>query len=151
MGLIRENALRKLRHCKMENHVQVTAIYASLLALMFVGLSIRTPSMRRRLKIAIGDAGNSEMLRAMRVHSNLAEYVPLGLLLMLLAARSGTNAMLVQFLGLTLLAGRISRAYGVSLNQENYRFRVAGVAMTFTSLIALSLYLLVTRVIAFGA
>ena len=123
----------------MENRVQVTAIYASLLALMFVGLSIRTPSMRRRLKIAIGDAGNSEMLRAMRVHSNLAEYVPLGLLLMLLAARSGANAMLVHFLGLTLLAGRISRAYGVSLNQENYRFRVAGVAMTFTSLIASSL------------
>jgi uncharacterized membrane protein YecN with MAPEG domain len=33
------------------------------------------------MHIAIGDAGNPEMLRAMRVHSNFAEYVPLSLLL----------------------------------------------------------------------
>ena len=64
----------------MATSVHIPAIYAAILALMFVGLSVRTLSMRRRLKIAIGDEGNPTMLRAMRVHSNFAEYVPLGLL-----------------------------------------------------------------------
>lgn len=126
----------------MATFVHIPAIYSAILALMFVGLSVRTLSLRRRLKIAIGDAGNPTMLRAMRVHSNFAEYVPLGLLLILLAAGAGAHPMLVHFLGLTLLVGRVSHAYGVSQSRENYRFRVAGMALTFTSLIASSLYLL---------
>ena len=134
----------------MATFAQIPAIYASILALMFVGLSVRTLGMRRRLKIAIGDAGNPVMLRAMRVHSNFAEYVPLGLLLILLAAGSGAHPMLVHFLGLTLLAGRISHAYGVSQSRENFRFRVAGMALTFTSLITSSVYLLASRIGALG-
>jgi len=132
-------------------NVDIPAIYASTLALMFVGLSVRTLGMRRRLKIAIGDAGNPAMLRAMRVHSNFAEYVPLSLLLMLLAAGSGAHPMLLHFLGLTLLVGRISHAYGVSQSRENYRFRVAGMALTFTSLITSSLFLLAIQIGALGA
>lgn len=135
----------------MATVVHLPAIYASILALMFVGLSIRTLGMRRRLRIAIGDAGNPGMLRAMRVHSNFAEYVPLGLLLLLLAAGSGADPMLVHFLGLTLLAGRISHAYGVSQSRENFRFRVSGMALTFTSLITSSLYLLFSQVRALVA
>ena len=135
----------------MATYVDIPAIYASILALMFVGLSVRTLGMRRRLKIAIGDAGNPAMLRAMRVHSNFAEYVPLGLLLILLAAGSGAHPVLVHFLGLALLAGRISHAYGVSQSRENYSFRVAGMALTFTSLITASLYLLFSQVSALGA
>lgn len=65
----------------MTTSIHSLPLYASILALMFVGLSVRTLRMRRRLKIAVRDAGNRRMLRAMRVHSNFAEYVPLGLLL----------------------------------------------------------------------
>ena len=36
----------------------VTSFYAALLALLFVALSVRTLRLRRRLRIAIGDAGN---------------------------------------------------------------------------------------------
>lgn len=135
----------------MATFVQIPAAYAAILALMFVGLSVRTLSMRRRLKIAIGDAGNPTMLRAMRVHSNFAEYVPLGLLLILLAAGSGAHPMLVHFLGITLLVGRVSHAFGVSQSRENYKFRVAGMALTFTSLITSSLYLLFSQAGALGA
>ena len=135
----------------MATVVHLPAIYASILALMFVGLSIRTLGMRRRLRIAIGDAGNPEMLRAMRVHSNFSEYVPLGLLLMILVAASDAHLVLLHFLGLTLLAGRITHAYGVSNSRENYRFRVSGMALTFTSLITSSLYLLLSQVRAVGA
>ncbi|MBL8413154.1 MAG: MAPEG family protein [Propionivibrio sp.] len=117
-------------------------LYAALLALLFVALSIRTLRLRRRLRIGIGDAGNEQMLRAMRVHSNFAEYVPLTLFLIYLAEMQGAHALFIHALGLCLLAGRLSHAYGVSQANENYTFRVAGMSMTFTSLISASAYLL---------
>ena len=97
--------------------------------------------MRRRLKIAIGDAGNQAMLRAMRVHSNFAEYVPLSLILIYFVEISGAHSLIVHVLALCLLAGRASHAFGVSQVKENYRFRVFGMAMTFTTLVAASAYL----------
>jgi uncharacterized membrane protein YecN with MAPEG domain len=118
--------------------MRIVALYASILALLFVALSVRTLRMRRRLKIAIGDAGNQAMLRAMRVHSNFAEYVPLSLLLIYFVEASGANSLLVHFLALCLLAGRASHAYGVSQVDENFMFRVLGMALTFTTLVVAS-------------
>ena len=120
----------------------IVLLYAALLALLFVGLSIRTLRMRRRLGIAIGDAGNESMLRAMRVHSNFAEYVPLSLLLIYLVEVTGASPLLVHGLGIGVLLGRVSHAFGVSQTQENFAFRVVGMAMTFTPLIVSALRLL---------
>ena len=122
--------------------MHIVAFYASILALLFVALSVRTIRMRRRLKIAIGDAGNKEMLRTMRAHSNFAEYVPLSLLLIYFVESSGANSLIVHALALCLLVGRTSHAFGVSQAEENYRFRVFGMALTFTTLVAASVYLL---------
>jgi len=122
--------------------MQVLPVYASVLALLFVALSVRTLRLRHSLRIAIGDAGNERMLRAMRVHSNIAEYVPLCLILVYLVEARGAHALLVHGLCLCLLLGRASHAFGVSQAKENFRFRVAGMAMTFTTLIVSSAYLL---------
>ena len=117
-------------------------LYAALLALLFVALSIRTLRLRRSLKIVLGDAGNDQMLRAMRVHSNFAEYAPLGLIVLYLVEAQGAPVLFIHALGMCLLVGRLSHAYGVSQVRENYRFRVVGMAMTFTTLLACSAYLL---------
>lgn len=114
--------------------MRVLPPYAALFAIFFVVLSVRTLRLRRRLRIAIGDSGNESMLRAMRVHSNFAEYVPLGLLLVFLVEAQGANALLVHALCLCLLVGRLSHALGVSQMKENYRYRVFGMALTLTTL-----------------
>ena len=121
---------------------RIVAVYASILAIVFVFLSVRTLRMRRILKVAIGDAGNEALLRAMRVHSNFAEYVPLSLLLLYFVEASGAWPWLVHALGLALVAGRCAHAYGVSQVNENYRYRVFGMAMTFVTLLTCSAYLL---------
>jgi len=114
--------------------VTVTPLYASVLALMFVALSVRTLRLRRQLRIAVGDKGDEQMLRAMRVHANFAEYVPLSLLLIyMLEAQSGTS-LLIHALCICLIVGRFSHAYGVSRIDEDYRYRVFGMSMTFTAL-----------------
>ena len=59
----------------------ILPVYAALLALLFVLLSIRTIRTRHSRKVALGHGDDPAMLRAMRVHANFAEYVPLALLL----------------------------------------------------------------------
>ena len=114
--------------------MNITPFYAAILALLFLMLSVRTLRLRRRLQIPIGDAANPQMLRAMRVHANFAEYVPFTLLLTFMLEVQDTPVLLVHVLCACLLVGRISHAYGVSREPENFRFRVFGMAMTFTAL-----------------
>ena len=129
----------------MEN-IHVLPFYAALFALFFVVLSVRTLRLRRRLKISIGDSGDERMLRAMRVHSNFAEYVPFTLFLILLAEIQGANAVLLHGVCLSLLVGRVSHAFGVSRTNENYRYRVLGMTLTFAAIVTCAVYLLFSYV-----
>lgn len=122
--------------------MQILPMYASILAIIFVALSIRTLRLRRSLKIAIGDAGDNRMLRAMRVHSNFAEYAPYALFMIYLVEINGAPAILIHALGLSLLVGRLSHAFGVSQEDEHFQYRVAGMALTFTVFLVSSAYLL---------
>ena len=101
----------------------ITPIYASLLAGLFVFLSVRTLLFRRKLRIGIGTNDNEQMLRAMRVHSNFAEYAPLALLLILMIELIGGSNLIIHFTSIALLAGRALHAYGVSQTNENYSYR----------------------------
>jgi len=131
--------------------MHIVSFYAALLALLFVALSVRTLRLRHRLRIPIGDAGDRTMLRAMRVHSNFAEYVPLGILLLYFVETDGAPAALIHGLCLCLLIGRTLHAVGVSQPDEDYRFRVAGMALTFTTLIVSSAFLLLAFAQGHGA
>jgi len=122
--------------------------YAALLALLFVYLSVRTIGTRRRLQIAIGDKDQPEMKRAMRVHANFAEYVPLGLVLLALVESRSPAPWLVHALCLCLLLGRALHAYGVSQTKERFQFRVAGMMLTFACLVGSALFLLGSTFVA---
>jgi uncharacterized membrane protein YecN with MAPEG domain len=126
----------------VEEAMPIVALYAALLALLFVLLSLRTIRARRRLQVAVGDGGHRDLQRAMRVHANFAEYAPLALLLTYFVEVGSGPSALVHALGLGLLAGRSVHAYGVSQPKEDLRFRVSGMALTFLVLIVASLYLL---------
>ena len=112
-----------------------TALYAGLLAPLFVLLSIRVIAVRRSGLVAVGDGGNRLLLRRMRVHANFAEYVPFALVLMGVAEATAAPAWLIHAMGLTLLAGRIVHAIGMSREPERFQFRATGMALTFTVLL----------------
>lgn len=123
----------------------VTPAYAAVLGLIFVALSVRTIRMRRRHRVAVGDGGNAELRRAMRVHANFAEYVPLALLLIFFVEHDGAKTLLVHALGIALLAGRLLHAWGVSQEPENFRYRVSGMVLTFGTIITAALALFIAR------
>ena len=124
----------------------ITPLYAATLALLCIVLSVRTLTLRRRFGVAIGPGDEPLLARAVRAHGNFTEYVPLALLLLLLVDLESNRSVLLHGLGLMLVVGRASHAYGVSQVREDFRFRVAGMALTFTvmgscALILLSRYL----------
>jgi len=112
----------------------ITALYASLLALIFLALSIRVIGFRRVVRIGLGDGGDSALLRRVRVHANFAEYVPLCLILIGLAESLRAPPILLHGLGGLLLAARISHAYGVSHQPETFAWRVSGMVGTLTAI-----------------
>lgn len=124
----------------------ITPIYAAFLGLGFVVLSFLTLRLRRKNKIALGDGGNPQLLRAIRVHSNFAEYVPIALILIYMAELVGAPIFLIHLLGVSLLLGRLSHAWGVSQNNENFTFRVFGMIATFNSIIVSSIYILISQI-----
>lgn len=125
----------------------VTSIYAAILGLFFVFLSVRTIRMRRLYRIALGYGEEAQLVRVARVHGNFAEYVPLSLLLLYFLEISAAPDALLHALGLILLFGRGMHAYGVSQIDEDYRFRTIGVSATFAVIVTTSLAILIYRVI----
>lgn len=125
----------------------ITGIFAALLGLMFIALSVRTLLTRRRNQVAIGDGGNAELLRAVRVHGNFAEYAPFALLLLALSEINGASSTAVIALNAALLIGRCSHAFGVSQVDENYRYRVLGMSLTFTSIAGAAICLVTIAVV----
>ena len=121
----------------------ITALYAGLLAPIFVILSLRVIGMRRGAQVAVGDGGDKMLLRRMRVHANFAEYVPLALVLLVLAESLKTDPRILHILGICLLVGRVSHAYGMSQPKETFAFRVSGMALTFATLIGAGLVCLI--------
>jgi uncharacterized membrane protein YecN with MAPEG domain len=116
----------------MFSALTVTPLYAGLLALLFLALSMRAIAARRQARLALGTGDNPALLRAIRVHGNFAEYVPLALLLMLLLEFQGVPTLFLHALGLALLLARLVHALGVARANENFRYRVAGMGLTLT-------------------
>ena len=109
----------------------IVPTYAAILGLLFILLSKNVIKTRRRERVAIGDGGNPRVQRAIAVHNNFAQYVPLSLLLLAFLEMQQGSTVLIQILCTALLIARLLHAYGVSQMQENFRFRIAGMLMTF--------------------
>ena len=114
----------------------ITSSFAALLTLYFLHLTMAVIRLRRSNKVALGDGGVKELEGAIRAHSNFAEYVPFGLILMGLLEANGGYPLLIVALGCTLAVGRILQA--TALGKGNLKLRVTGMNMTVLTLVALS-------------
>lgn len=112
----------------------VTAFYASLLGFLFLLLSARVIAQRREARVEIGHGESAELLRRARVHANFAEYVPMALVLLALAESLKSPSILLHLLGLTLIAGRVIHAYGLSQTPHLIKARVAGMWLTLSTI-----------------
>jgi uncharacterized membrane protein YecN with MAPEG domain len=110
-------------------------VFSAFFAVLFVLLSINVIRARRKHKVGLGTGRNKSVERAMRVHANFAEYVPFSLLLIALLELNKANSLLLIGLCSVLLIGRLVHAYGVSMENERFAYRVSGMLMTFAAIL----------------
>lgn len=122
----------------LTTNLTITALYASLLALVFVALSVNIIRLRFKLKVGVGDGGESMLTKAVRVHGNFSEYIPLALILLACYELSGANIVWLHVLGASLLIGRIFHAVGLSKSAGTSLPRVIGTLTTFIVLLSLT-------------
>lgn len=116
--------------------MMITPLYAGLLALWFLVLSLRVIGRRRSERIHLGDGGDAQMQRRIRAHGNFAEYVPLILLLMLLLEIAGTTPVwLLHTLGVALVVARLLHGYALSFSEHFTFGRFGGTLVTFIVLL----------------
>lgn len=120
--------------------MRTAALYAGLLGLMLIVLTLSVSSARHRVKSAIGDGGDEALRRRIRAHGNFVEYVPLTVLLLALSEHLGLGSLFVHILGIALIAARAAHAYGISQTSENFSFRMFGTAVTLVVLGIVAVY-----------
>ena len=111
------------------------SLWVGLLVLWLVVLSFGVVAQRRRLKVAFGDGGHVSLTAAGRAFGNAAEYVPVGLIALLLLALTGATPLLIHALGATLLVGRVIHAAGLLFQKGPSLGRILGMALTYAVLL----------------
>lgn len=114
----------------------VTALYASICALLIVFLSLKVIRLRREHRVMLGDGDHADLKAAIRIQGNATEYIPITLILMLLLEWAGAFWWLIHIAGITLVTGRLIHAS--ALKESNVKRRVLGMKITFYLIIALS-------------
>jgi uncharacterized membrane protein YecN with MAPEG domain len=118
--------------------LQITAIYASLLALIIIKLSYNVVLFRRKRGVDLGDGGDAEGIRHIRAQQNTLEYIPITLILLAVYEINGGNPYLLHALGLTLVIARIIYPLGL-VNKKGKSFgRFYGTALTWLVLLFLA-------------
>ena len=125
--------------------LMVTALYASLLAILLFILSIRVIGLRGNPAFAFiaQGKGDDELLqRAIRAQGNLTEYAPTMLILLFLLETSGVADAKLHALAGAFLLGRVRHGICMGFMRSNMPLRVGGTALTLLPLAAAAVALL---------
>ena len=129
--------------------LQITAIYASLLAFIFVRLSTNIIKLRRLYKISLGHKNHKDLEQSIRAQANFIEYVPLGLILLSCLEINKIHPVIVFLLGGLLLVGRFLHAKSFTMPNIDQSKRVQGMKFTFWSIRLMAAMLIFSFLISF--
>lgn len=112
--------------------ISITPLYAGILGLLLVALSIRVVAVvRAKGEVGYGDGGNSDFTTVVRGQGNFIEYVPHALILMALAELNGASATMIHGLGIALVVARLAHPIGLTTGAGVNPFRLVGTSLTW--------------------
>jgi uncharacterized membrane protein YecN with MAPEG domain len=123
-----------------------TSLYAAILVVILIALSVKVIGARRSAKISINDGENENLKRRIRAHGNFIEYTPIFLLTLAIAESQGLDHNYIHLLGSIFIAGRLFHAYGITkaeVENKNFLYRQIGMFCTFSCLGFAALTLLI--------
>lgn len=117
--------------------VHAVALWVGLNLLLILVLSMLVVRQRQKHKVLLGDGGVAELAQAIRALGNATEYVPAGMVGLIVLAMTGTaaSAVLVHVAGFLLFAGRVAHAIGLSNSGGASFARTIGMLATWVSYI----------------
>lgn len=117
----------------LESSYYAFAFYTALNALIMLILGMLVTRARVRTQTDIGDGGKPEMAAPLRAHANNTEYTPMALLLMwvLTLPTLGASIWVIHAIGVSLTAGRILHAIGLSRSTGPSALRFVGMVLTW--------------------
>jgi uncharacterized protein len=118
--------------------VAITALYASILALLLTALAINVTVHRNKLGVPFGDGTKPQMVRMVRLHGNAVEYIPIGVVLMGLYELDHGLPIALHVTGIALIVGRLIYVAGVWNSDKPTAGRGIGIALTWVTVIALA-------------
>lgn len=115
-----------------------TALYAGIVGLIFVALSLNVSLSRIAARQSLGDGDDEALALAIRRHANFAEYTPITLILIGLIDAQGAPGWALHVAGIALVGSRIGHALGFRARRPS-RLRFWSMTACYLLLAALSL------------
>jgi len=120
-----------------------TLIYGGMAVLLVTLLGANVSRLRGVHKVGIGDPLPKELARPVRAHGNAAEWVPLGLLLLLaLELTGGGSRFWLHLVGGAFFLGRLLHAVGVYGRSQ---VSAVGAGINYLVLIVMSVWAIALR------
>ncbi|NUN16166.1 MAG: MAPEG family protein [Myxococcales bacterium] len=119
-----------------------TTLYGSLLTILLVCLSIYVGLLRLNKRIMLGTNEDPQLTKASRAQGNAAEYIPTGIVMLLVCELLGATSMAAHSLGGAFLLGRLLHAIGILGTNPG---RLIGINLTWASMAAMAGYALMLK------
>ncbi len=123
----------------------IASLYILPLVPIFALLFFRVSSRRADLKVSIGDAGDASLHERIRHHGNFVEWVPMVLILMMLAEANGGNSVAIHTAGGFLVLGRMLHPFGLKAGNASHPLRIAGNSLNLLAAVILVVVLFIAR------
>jgi len=118
---------------------QITGLYGGLCGLLIIALAFRVVRFRRSEKVGLGSAGKHHAEVLIRSHANAIEYIPIALLLLLVAELNGLAHGWLHLLGGIFVLARLLHAIGLTAGRGGYHpGRFIGTALSWLVIAALA-------------
>jgi uncharacterized protein len=122
----------------------ISSFYASILALIYIALSLYVMYLRVSMNVGLGSGGYEKLEVAMRTHANFNEYIPLNIILLAFFEFNFGVIWSVHLLGCALVLSRLIHIYSFIRMQGGSSIgRVLSVTFTLLIMVVLSILNLV--------
>jgi uncharacterized membrane protein YecN with MAPEG domain len=120
--------------------MNISILFTIVFIIFYLILTIITIKARKSTKVAYGDDGNKELIKAVRAHGNFFEFTVFFIISSFLLEILDAGQIYVLFINIVFLIGRISHAY--SMLKEKIIFRMIGMMATLVCYAVNCIYLL---------
>lgn len=111
--------------------LMITGFYATLFAFLIMFLALRVVGLRKKHRVGFLDGGHEDLTKAIRIHGNAIETIPLALILMACAESTKLGPLFLHTAGVILVFARLYHVQGLSRSSGYSKGRFYGTLLSW--------------------